>query len=441
MKQVHSCRIDADTGNTVAAGITNITDKRGYGARWRFSPRHVDNLIAAGLPHLKIGSRRVRIVTSGCWKNTASNDAASSMDRRDEREEAMTREIPPFLRALPACPAAGTGVHSWIMSAAHRCRRSGMVEAEAVHFIEARITRPRSPPNEVETAVAKAYRTPTFSSTPWQYQNASRPAVPLSEIKFDEAKLRAAAAKIKTPASWRHWLWERSPKRPEAMNALSCLAELYHPSEVVLIFDRMDAKEPAKAVSICRPMDCRLSFQIRAGESYGRGIWFLCNPVDGQWHSNPRQNGELSCRSEESVSSFRYAVLESDQAEADSWLAFIVQLPLRVSAIYTSGGRSIHVLIRIDAKSKEEWDRVIGPLKRPLKLLGADPGCLSAVRLTRLPQCWRPEKGGFQRLLYLCPNPPLAPLIDFPVLSSRLDTLARWHRVCPRWNRESTGFA
>jgi hypothetical protein len=40
----------------------DITDKRGYAERWRFSPRHIDNLLAQGLPHLKIGSRRVRIL-------------------------------------------------------------------------------------------------------------------------------------------------------------------------------------------------------------------------------------------------------------------------------------------------------------------------------------------------------------------------------------------
>ena len=47
------------------AGAANsteiITDKRGFGKRWGFSIRHVDNLLAQGLPHLKIGKRRVRI--------------------------------------------------------------------------------------------------------------------------------------------------------------------------------------------------------------------------------------------------------------------------------------------------------------------------------------------------------------------------------------------
>ena len=42
--------------------LADITDKKGYGARWGFSSRKVDGLLSQGLPHLKIGARRVRIV-------------------------------------------------------------------------------------------------------------------------------------------------------------------------------------------------------------------------------------------------------------------------------------------------------------------------------------------------------------------------------------------
>lgn len=59
MKYDSSCTQETTTGNTVATGIT---DKRGYAARWGFSPRHIDNLLAQGCPHLKIGKRRVRIM-------------------------------------------------------------------------------------------------------------------------------------------------------------------------------------------------------------------------------------------------------------------------------------------------------------------------------------------------------------------------------------------
>jgi hypothetical protein len=53
---------EAATGNAKLAA--EIVDKKGYAARWSFSPRHIDNLLAMGLPHLKIGARRVRIIIS-----------------------------------------------------------------------------------------------------------------------------------------------------------------------------------------------------------------------------------------------------------------------------------------------------------------------------------------------------------------------------------------
>jgi hypothetical protein len=335
--------------------------------------------------------------------------------------------------SIPPCPASGAGVHSWKMSVANLLRRAGLSQADAVLVIDEHATRPPSPGNETVVTVAKAYGEP-WQPLPGGARHTYAPARrKLVEVQFDCAKLETMAAKIAQPKSWRHWLWERSPKRPEAMNPWSFLAHLYRPGERVQVFDRMESGAPIATVFITQPMDCRVPGVIRNGGRHGAGVWFLSNPVDGEWHLNPRL-AKLSCRSAEAVTSFRYAVLESDQAPAYQWLAFVAQLPLRVAAIYTSGSRSVHCLIRLDAPSKAAWDAVIQPLKRPLKVLGADPACLSAVRLTRLPGCHRPEKGGFQRLLYLCPNPPEARLMDLPVLRTRVENLERWRNVCPRWN-------
>jgi hypothetical protein len=334
---------------------------------------------------------------------------------------------------ISPCPPPANGVHSWIMSAANSCRHVGMSAQETETFIAARITRPPKPANEIATAVAKAFNSkpPCHART-----NGGAYIAPkkLADIQYDPAKLSAVAARVSPPCNWRHWLWERSPKRPETQNAFSFLAQLYAPGEPVHVFDKMDSKTPLATVTINRPMDCRVPALIRSGGNFGDGIWYLCNPVDGQWHQNPRDGNEPSCRAKESIAVFRYAVLESDQAAPDDWLAFVVQLPIRVAAIYTSGSRSIHSLIRLDARTKAEWDALILPLKRPLKLLGADAGCLSAVRLTRLPGCWRPNKNGFQRLLYFCPNPTAERLLDLSVIQSRADALARWRKLCPRWN-------
>src|SRR5689334_716953 len=110
----------------------------------------------------------------------------------------------------------------------------------------------------------------------------------------------------------------------------------------------------------------------------------------------------MSRRSEESIWSWRYAVLESDEADPGDWLRCLIQMPLRIVSICESGGRSIHALVRLDAASKEDWDSKVRKMKPALVTLGADPGALSAVRLTRLPQAKRGVR--VQRLLYLAPT-------------------------------------
>jgi len=319
-----------------------------------------------------------------------------------------------------------------------------MSEAEAVAWITARMTRPPSPANEVQSAVSKAYNSPR-SAIPVAGPMYSRAhPVPITQVQYDPARLLLATAEIES-RNWRQWLWERSPVRADTQTGYSSLARLHRPGEMVLVFDRMESKAPLAKVQIAEPMDCRVPDIIRAGGRYGAGIWYLCNPVDGAWHDTGEHDAEgrpiTSCRSQHAITSWRYAVLESDQAPADRWMAFIATLPIKVAALYTSGGRSIHTLVRLDARSKTEWDDAIAPLKRPLKVLGADPACLSGVRLTRLPQCWRPEKCGFQKLLYLHPDPPLCPLLDLPIVHSRAWTLTRWRETCPRWNPAVEAFA
>lgn len=51
---------------------SDIMDKRQFAAHWQFSPRKIDDLLANGLPHLKIGKRRVRIFVNDAdeWMKT-----------------------------------------------------------------------------------------------------------------------------------------------------------------------------------------------------------------------------------------------------------------------------------------------------------------------------------------------------------------------------------
>ena len=126
----------------------------------------------------------------------------------------------------------------------------------------------------------------------------------------------------------------------------------------------------------------------------------------------------MSRRSGNSVQSFRWFLLESDDADAADWLKFLFRVPLPIAAIYTSGGRSYHALINIGAETKAQWDTMRDELFYKLLCpVGADGGAMSAVRLTRLPGGIRKAKRNkegkldwfpaprLQKLIYLHPRP------------------------------------
>jgi hypothetical protein len=126
------------------------------------------------------------------------------------------------------------------------------------------------------------------------------------------------------------------------------------------------------------------------------------------------EDQKMSRRSKEAITSWRYLVLECDHEEKHQgvnslWLSALIQLPLKIAAIYTSGGKSIHALVRLDASSKEEWDAMRDKIKPILVPIGADPSAMTAVRLSRLPQTKRGES--LQKLLYLNPSPNAEPIV------------------------------
>lgn len=235
---------------------------------------------------------------------------------------------------------------------------------------------------------------------------------PPKKLDFDLEALR----RISRPdiLASREYFAKRSPIDVAGMTPSRFLELLYRPEERILIFE--DPRSQGQFIHWRGHGDFRLAKtpNVKATKSAlprgGRdGVWFLAQPVDGSWYPNARAprtaSGEvkLSRRSKEAVTSFRFMVLESDDAPEDLWLNFLAQLPLPIAAIYTSGRRSVHALLEVGASTKEEWDlwkRKVAPL---FTKLGADPGALSAVRLTRLPGCYRGES--LQELLFLNPSP------------------------------------
>jgi RecA-family ATPase len=105
------------------------------------------------------------------------------------------------------------------------------------------------------------------------------------------------------------------------------------------------------------------------------GAWIRINPLDG--------NGVR----DENVTVLRHALLEADDGDVGRQLALIHEMKIPVSSIVHSGGKSIHALVRVDAKDMQEYRQRVDYLykvagKYGLKL---DAANRNPSRLSRMP--------------------------------------------------------
>lgn len=267
-------------------------------------------------------------------------------------------------------------------------------------------------------------------------QRPKRAWSPPPRPQYDAARLRDFAGEWAREVDL-VWLANRSSHDPAEVSSSDYLDLIYRSDEKVLCFTEVNKEgNPWTQGEAVWPVD--------APPASGKcGVWYLAQPVDGEYHPNPR-SGKTSRRSEEAVTRWPFLVLESDDAPLREWLGALVRLPLRIVAIYSSGGRSVHALVRIDALTKGHWDDLVKRQMevglRFLVLNGADKGVFSAVRLTRLPGAWREGKmrdGKYvrlprpelQKLLYVHPDPPARPLCE---VSPKRDVEGRWCELAGR---------
>ena len=247
------------------------------------------------------------------------------------------------------------------------------------------------------------------------------------------------------------YLWWKSPIVPDAQSPTSVLGHIYEEGEKIFVTDTLDRKEPSELVTIAPVM--HYPKLERFAQNNEAGVWFLPNPVSGQWTKS--DSGALSLRCANAVTSFRYCVIESDEVSVDKWLNFICHCDLPVVAIYKSGGKSIHAIIKVNAQSREEWeynvsaDKEVNPksLKSIFVPLGADAAMFHLQQPCRLPQCWRHgiDKDGkpyrrLQQLLYLNPNPDNTPIVKMPLRETREAIQARMSESLKMLGEDSESF-
>lgn len=112
------------------------------------------------------------------------------------------------------------------------------------------------------------------------------------------------------------------------------------------------------------------------------GAWIRINPLDG--------NGVT----DENVTSYRHALLESDEGELSKQYAVIKALQIPCTCIVHSGGKSIHALVRVDAPDYETYKKRVAFLFDVWKRegLSIDSGNRNPSRLSRLPGVTRNGK-------------------------------------------------
>jgi len=105
------------------------------------------------------------------------------------------------------------------------------------------------------------------------------------------------------------------------------------------------------------------------------GGWVRPNPLDGQ-----------GCR-DANVTAYRFALVESDDVPIGEQAAILRQMELPIAALVHSGKKSLHAIVRIDAKDYEQYRRRVDYLYEICAKNGLQPDKQNRnpSRLSRLP--------------------------------------------------------
>ena len=199
-------------------------------------------------------------------------------------------------------------------------------------------------------------------------------------------------------------LWEASPIRPPddwTKDALALLAFLFEPGERINFVSDFTAQKDAKASPKDKGKIIERDALIAQWRKHGMprsdaGGWLRMNPVDGCGIADAN------------VTAFRFALVECDAMPLELQMALLARIPLPISAIISSGGRSLHAWVRVDADTLEDYRRTVSRMLALLARFGVDGQNKNPGRMSRLPGVVRKigaEGDGRQRLLYLNPNP------------------------------------
>jgi len=193
-------------------------------------------------------------------------------------------------------------------------------------------------------------------------------------------------------------LGERGLIEPHAQ-FVAQLRRLFRKTENVTVIKKFKAEEKRvrpDGLGVTRNRD----EWIRDAEATGKvpegvaGAWFVINPTD---------RGELT---NDDVTDYRHLLVENDVLPLNLQLAVLQALPLPILAITSSGRKSYHAIVEVNAGSATEYALIATQILGPLKELGFDSSCRNPSRLSRLAGATRHadvRTPSAQSLIYLRP--------------------------------------
>ena len=305
-------------------------------------------------------------------------------------------DLSPESLELPPCPPPGGGCHRWMYRPIHLFVRAGLEDSfidEWVSYWLSRAPQPREIENTIRTVRLEV------DGLLFQRQSFNR------NMPHDEAHITYYTRN--GPTQLEDFI-SRSPINPSGVSPGTALRALFQQNERTVIFTQ--EKSQGQLVWSHSTPDEKLDSIVRTNTG---GAWFLLNPVCGEmlWVDRLQKRTR---RSEENTTSFRHILIESDSMEIGLWLTILKQLPLPIVSVTLSGNKSAHSIIRLEATSIDQWFTEARAVAEMVIPLGACPGALTAVRLTRLPGVIRRDNGNEQRLIWLNPHPTPTSIAQFP---------------------------
>ena len=199
-------------------------------------------------------------------------------------------------------------------------------------------------------------------------------------------------------------LWHASSWRPLEdwrMDSLMGFSGLFFDHENVnIVADHVEGRPVGTGQTMPRDEWMRY-IRARGIPQCPAGAWFRFNPV------TEKGSGKGGAVCDSDVTAYRFLLIESDKLPMELQLSFLGKLRFPIAALISSGGKSIHCLIRMDCAKADEYREQSAGILNMLRPYGFDPATGNPSRMARLPGITRrigANDNGEQRLLFFSPD-------------------------------------